>query len=179
MTSASASIPRLARPMAHLMTAALALVPLIIVLYVLLFPAQLVHHPFIAASNVELETLSAPAMAAAIAALLIVSAPTLWGVWELKRLFEGYSGGAIFTVAAARRLRNCGVAVLISAAKTAVGSLLLSLAVSIDLPLGRRVLALGLSSDDVALLLIGGVVLVIARVMEEGARLAEENAAFV
>lgn len=179
MTLASASIPRLARPMLHLMTAALWLVPAIIVAYVLLFPEQLAHHPTIAAAHVETATLSGPAKGAAIAALLVVASPTMWALWELKRLFEGYAAGAIFTVAAARRLRSCGFAVLISSGKTVVGAVLLSLAISIDLPQGHKVLSVSLSSDDVGLLLIGGIVLVIARVMEEAAGLAEENAAFI
>ncbi len=179
MTSDPASIVRLARPMARLVTAAFWLLPAAIVFYVVLFPQQLAHHPTIAAAHVDTAALSGPAMGAAIAALLLVAAPTLWGLWELKRLFEGYSTGAIFTVAAARRLRSCGFAVLISAAKTAVGAVLLSMAVSIDLPKDHRVLSVSLSSDDLGLLLIGGIVLVIARVMEEAARLAEENAAFI
>ena len=91
---------------------------------------------------------------------------------------EGSRASPLY-VAAARRLRSCGFAVLISAAKTAVGAVLLSMAVSIDLPKDHRVLSVSLSSDDLGLLLIGGIVLVIARVMEEAARLAEENAAFI
>ena len=54
---------------------------------------------------------------------------------------------------------------------------LLSLALSIDRPQNARALVVSFSSDDLALLLIGGIVLVIARVMEEAARIADENAA--
>ncbi|MBX7200921.1 MAG: DUF2975 domain-containing protein [Rhodospirillaceae bacterium] len=179
MTTTSIPITRLAKPMAGFLTAAFWLLPPFLVASVLLYPEFLGRHPAIAAANVQTAALSGPAMAAAILALLVISVPALYGLWELKRLFEGYLAGDVFTVGAARRLHRCGFAVLISAAKTAVGGVLLSLAVSIDLPAGHRVLTVGLSSDDVGLLLIGGILLVIARVMEEAARLAEENAAFI
>jgi hypothetical protein len=165
--------------MVRVTTAAFWLLPAALALYVLLFPGTLANHPAVASGNFQTGELSAPAAAAAIAALLVVSGPTLWGLWELKRLFEGYATGAIFTVCAARQLRRCGFAVLLSAAKTVVGSVLLSLALSIDLPKDHRALMISFSSDDLALLLIGGILLVIARVMEEAARLAEENAAFI
>ena len=165
--------------MSWVLTASLWLLPPLLVLFVLLFPGMFGNHPAIASSHIDTAHLSAAAVAAAIAALLIASAPTIWGLWELKRLFEGYADGAIFTVGAARRLRRCGFAMLASAAKTGVAAVLLSLALSIDLPQGHRVLAVTLSSDDLAWLLVGGILLVIARVMEEAARLAEENAGFV
>lgn len=179
MNSHAASIVRRARPMVRLVSAAFWLVPLLIVIHVLAFPELLGRNAAIASANLDTSRLSGAASVAAMAALLVVSAPTLWGLWELRRLFEGYVAGAIFTVGAARRLRRCGLAVSISAAKTALGGLLLSLALSIDLPQDHRILIVGVSSDDLAWLLIGGILLVIARVMEEAARLAEENAAFV
>lgn len=179
MTAIPAPVARIARPMARLVTAAFWLLPPLIVAHVLAFPGTLANNPIIASANLNTAHLSWQASGAVVVALMIVSAPTMWGLWELRRLFEGYSVGEIFTVGAARRLRHCGFAVLLSAAKTGVGAVLLSLALSIDLPKGNRVLMISLSSDDIAWLLIGGILLVIARVMEEAARLAEENAAFV
>jgi len=179
MVSKSSHISRLSKPMARLVTAAFWLLVPALALYVILFPDQLADRPGLTAAHFPAGPLSAPATAAAIAALVIISAPTLWGLWELKRLFEGYAAGAIFTIGAALRLRACGYAVLLSAAKTGVGSVLLSLALSIDRPQNARALVVSFSSDDLALLLIGGIVLVIARVMEEAARIADENAAFV
>jgi hypothetical protein len=165
--------------MARLITAVFWLLPPGLALYVLLMPEQLTHHPAIAMAGFAAGPLSATATAAVIAALWIVSAPVLWGLWELKRLFEDYAAGAVFTVGAAQRLRRCGYAVMLAAARTVVGGVLMSAALSLDRPPGARALVVSFSSDDIALLLIGGILLVIARVMEEAARIAAENAAFV
>lgn len=172
-------IIRLSRTMARLVTLAFYLIPPLITAYALILPEQLPYHGGVAMAGFEPHRLSLTATAAVTAALLTVSLPLMWGLWELKGLFQGYAAGRIFTVEAAGRLRRCGYALTAAAAKTAVGSTLLSAALSIDMPAGRRSLVLSLSSDDLILLLIGGTVLVIARVMAEAARIAEDNAGFV
>jgi hypothetical protein len=175
----SAGITRLSRRMAWLVTAAFWLVIPGLALYVILFPGQLPYHGWVAIAGFEPRRLPPLVALAVFAALGAVSLPGLWGLWELKRVFEGYAAGAIFSVAAARRLRHCGYALMVVGAESPLGSLLLSAALSLDLSGRRRSLVISLSSDDLVLLLIGGVLLVIARVMGEAARIAEENAGFI
>lgn len=146
--------------------------------YVLLFPEQLVNHPSIAAANFPVRELPLAAQAAAIGALTVASLPAIWGFRELQRLFEGYAAGEVFTREASKRLRWCACAVLLSSLHTLIGGLLLSAALSIGLPAPLRNLTLSISSDDLVLVLIGFMLLVIAYVMEEAARLHEENAGF-
>jgi hypothetical protein len=111
--------------------------------------------------------------------LTLVSLPALWGLWALKRLFEGYAAGAIFTVAAARRLRHCGYALVAGGIEGPFASALLSVALTFDLPKGSRMLVVSFSSNDIVLLVVGALLLTVARVMGEAARIAEENAGFV
>lgn len=116
---------------------------------------------------------------AAWGALTLVSAPALWGLWSLKHLFEGYAAGAIFTVAAARRLRHCGYALVVAGLEAPFASALLSVALTFDLAKGSRMLVVSLSGNDIVLLVVGLLLLTIARVMGEAARIAEDNAGFV
>lgn len=175
----SLRIAHLSRRMAWVVTAAFWLVIPGIVLYVLLLPEQLPYHAGVAMAGFTPRPLPPLVAGAVMAALGVVSIPILWGLWELKNLFEGYTRGEIFTVEAARNLRRFGYALMVSAAKTGVGSVLLSAALSIDVQEGRKALVLSFSSDDLALLLIGAILLVISKVMEEASRVAEENAGFV
>ncbi len=55
----------------------------------------------------------------------------------------------------------------------------ISLALTWSLGHGHRAISLGFGSGDVSTLFMAGVVLVIARVMTEALRVADENAAFV
>jgi len=172
-------IARLSRGVAALLTLALWLLPAGIAAYVLLFPQLLPSHPWVAAAGISPRPLPIGNSLAVLAVLLISASPAFWGLWELRRLFQGYAAGAIFTVAAARRLRHCAYALVSLAAAAPFGAMGLSLALSADLPPGARKLAISFSSDDLGLLLLGVILLVIARVMGEAARLAEENAGFV
>lgn len=172
-------IARRSHRMAWLVTTAFWLVIPSLALYVLAFPEQLPYHGWVAMAGFKPRPLPPLVAAAVFGALTVVSLPALWGLWELKRLFEGFASGAIFTVGAASRLRHCGYALMVAAMLSPIGSLLLSAALSLDLPKDGRALVISFSTDDLVLLLIGGVLLVIARVMGEAARIAEENAGFV
>jgi hypothetical protein len=172
-------IARLSRGVAALLTLALWLLPVGIAVYVLLFPQLLPFHPWVAAAGISPRPLPLGNTVAVLAVLMISASPAIWGLWELRRLFQGYAAGAIFTVAAARRLCHCAYSLLALGVIAPFGALGLSLALSADLPPGARKIAISISSDDLGLLLMGIILLVIARVMGEAARLAEENAGFV
>ena len=105
-------IARLSRGVAALLTLALWLLPAGLTLYVLLFPQLLAFHPWVAAAGISSRPLPPGNTAAVLAVLLISAAPAIWGLWELRRLFQGYAAGAIFTVAAARRLCHCAYSLL-------------------------------------------------------------------
>lgn len=172
-------IARIGRRMAWLTTALFWLLVPLLGLYVLLLPEQLVHNGMVAGAGFQPRAFPLPVGLAVWAALTVVSLPALWGLWALKGLFEGYARGAIFTVAAARRLRHCGLALVAAGLETPFGSMLLSGALSLDLPKGSRMLVLSLSGNDIVLLVIGALILTIAHVMGEAVRMAEENAGFV
>jgi hypothetical protein len=100
-----------------------------------------------------------------------------WALWSLRALFLRYAKGEVFVPQSMRLLNNVAVAlfasVIVSFAMHAPISFVLSWAV------GKPLVSLNFGSGDVVTLFSAGVVLVIARVMNEAGRIAEENAKFV
>ena len=108
---------------------------------------------------------------------LTAEALTVWALWSLRGLFLSYAKGEVFTPNALRLLNNVAVAlfasVIVTFAMHAPISLILSLGI------GKPQISLDFGSGDIVTLFTAGVVLVIARVMVEAGRIAEENAKFV
>jgi hypothetical protein len=103
----------------------------------------------------------------------------MWGVWELRCLFQGYAVGAVFTVAAAQRFGRFALALMLAAACAPLGSAVLSLALTILGTVPEPSLLILISSTDIGFAVLGGALRVIAWVMRDAARIAEENAGFV
>lgn len=172
-------ITRVSRVLAVVMTALPFLFVGGLAAYVLLLPEQIVGHPWAVALRLEPRPLSGVETAAVYGALLVASLPALWGAWKLRALFRGFATGAVFTHASADHLKGFALALMASSLSGPVGTVLLTGALSLSAPPGRRQLAVSIGSDDVGAALLGLVLLVIAWVMGEAVRVAEENAGFV
>ena len=98
----------------------------------------------------------------------------LYGVYCLKCLFALYERGQIFLTENVYRYKQLSRVVLWSCAAGILCRCLLSVVLTLHHPPGQRKIALSLSSDDVNLLLLGGILAVIAWVMEKGRELQEE-----
>lgn len=110
---------------------------------------------------------------------MVPTGVVLYALLQLRRLFRHYQQGQVFTEYAALCLRRFAWALLISGALRPFTGAALSVLLSFNNPPGERVLALSFSSHDISLMFIGGVFILIASIMAEGARLAEENAQIV
>jgi hypothetical protein len=97
----------------------------------------------------------------------------LWG------LFAQYGQGAVFSPKALQRLRGLAWSLVALFCCQPVVGALQSVALSWDHPPGQRQLALSFSSDDYVLLLFALLLLALAKVMQEAARVAQENEGFV
>jgi hypothetical protein len=122
-------------------------------------------------------SLSARLVAGAISAVPI--GVMLWGLWQVRALFRDFAEGRVFTENDARRLQMFGVAVLAQAPLGPLIGTALALALSLANPPGRRLLVIAFSINDYFALIVGGVLVAVATVMREAARLADENASFV
>ena len=101
------------------------------------------------------------------------------GLLRLWQLFGEYGLGRVFSHRALVSLRGFARCVLATAFATPLYGAVLSVIVTFDRRPGTRQLNLQFSSNDYAMLLIGAVLLAIASVMAEAARVAEDNAGFV
>ncbi|MCY6379599.1 DUF2975 domain-containing protein [Hoeflea prorocentri] len=117
-----------------------------------------------------------------ISLILLLALPlgvSLYGLWNIRMLFDCYARGEVFSPAPAAHIRNVGLAMLVNVVLTALVHSLGSLVLTLDNPPGTRQLSVTASSDTYLLLLLGGLLLVIGWVMQEAARISDENSRFV
>jgi len=104
---------------------------------------------------------------------------TVWTLLSLRRLFLLYAAGKVFSHQALRMLNHVAVALFASVIVGFVVRAPLTLLLSWHLGAGHRAVSLGFGGDDLLALFMAGAVLVIAKVMAEARRMADENASFV
>lgn len=103
----------------------------------------------------------------------------LAGLWQVRRLFESYARGQIFTLAAARTIRRAGVIALAIVPVQILVNTLSVLLLTAANPPGQRQLAIGVSSTELAVVVIGMTLIVMGWVMGEAVRISDENSQFV
>jgi hypothetical protein len=111
----------------------------------------------------------------ALAISFIVSGVSMACVYYLIRLFRNYEKAAIFTEGSVKCLNSLGRLLIWLFAAGIIEQPLMSMALTMHNPPGHHILRVGLSSDNIIVLLIGIVVVLIAWVMEEGRKLQEEQ----
>ncbi|TNF51321.1 MAG: DUF2975 domain-containing protein [Burkholderiales bacterium] len=156
----------------------------------LLLPAGLLAYAWVGTDELLLRhaNLSAHALLAPLSDLqragagVLLALPLgflLVGIWNAKTCFGRFAQGQVFTLDAVVGLRR--VAGWVAAA--ALAALLCSMAASVVLtlhhPAGQRMLALGVGSNHLVTLFFAALVWVMADVIGQGQKLAEDNAGFV
>lgn len=117
-----------------------------------------------------------------ISLILLLALPltvSLYGLWNIRMLFDCYARGEVFSPAPAAHIRNVGLAMLVNVVLTALVHSLGSVILTLDNPTGSRQLTISASSDTYLLLLLGGLLVVIGWIMQEAARISDENSSFV
>lgn len=103
----------------------------------------------------------------------------LYALWQLWHLFGDYASGRFFAAPTQRRLRHFAWALAAVAFVAPLQRTLVGLAFTWSNPPGQRILSIGIGWNDYVALLMAIVLLAIATVQAEAARLAEENDGFV
>ena len=103
----------------------------------------------------------------------------VYAVWRLRSLFGLYAKGLIFTAESSRCLHAFALAVLLTALAKPISGALMSVALTWGNPPGERMLSISFGSSEITTIFVGCVFLIIARIMEEGRELAEEQAQIV
>lgn len=112
---------------------------------------------------------------AGFAITLIPAGIMIFGIIILIRLFGLYQEGRIFQSENVTCLQALSRALIIFCAADIVTDSLLSVILTLHHPQGQRIISFGLEGQDFTLLIVGYIMATIARVMQEGCRLQEEQ----
>ena len=96
-------------------------------------------------------------------------------MWEMARLFSGFSKQAILVPNTGKHLRRTGILLFLFAVLSPVARTFGTLAVTLANPPGQRLIAISLESQDLVLALIAVLLLMLGHVMAEAAQIAEDN----
>lgn len=117
---------------------------------------------------------------AALAALGVIGLAIMgFTLWHMARLFAHFAAGESISPAIARQTRRIGLGFLMCGVYSLVSHTLTGLALSIDAPVGHRVLAVRFETNDAWFLLSGGMLMIIGLVMQQALALKVENEGFV
>ncbi len=171
-------IRRVSRAMMHLCSASFVLIPAALAFGWANFEL-LRHAPPLAGLQIDGSGPSGWFLVFGYAVSLAASAILLFGLWRLRRLFQLYSDGRIFTVENARCLSSFAWTLVVFAMTKPLFGAALSVLVTWHNPPGQRALAISFGSGEIGVAFVGVLLLVIAWIMREGCRMAEENAQIV
>ncbi len=164
------------RAMARALGLAAVAVPAGAAAYCFAAPGWAARHPWLTGLDGVPPVLDPVGSACLLAGMAVALAPLVWGVLQLRLLFRGYGSGQVLTAEAASRFDRFARSLLAAAVAGPLGSLVASAALSAAGRLGTPGLSLAFGSDEAWLALLGGVLLLIARVMLDAALLAADDA---
>ena len=176
----SPNLARLSRIMSILATLGMIAVPAIVAA-IFLYPGAS-QFLMLNMSHVGGKLTAAVPILYRIDALLCETLPlglSVWALWSLRQLFSNYANGRVFSAEPLRHLNNVATALFLGVLADIVMEVPITFLLTLHNPPGHREITLSFGSTDVVWLFIAGTVLVIARVMGEARRVADENAAFV
>lgn len=105
----------------------------------------------------------------------IAALPVLSGLNHLRRLFLLYARGTMFSKSNVQALRGLGWCLIFFAIVQVLFTPAMALALSAGNPPGERLLSLGVTAGMLEAAIVGGLLLVIAWVMNEARKIDEEQ----
>lgn len=174
-----ARIVRVSRTMATITLIAAAAVPAIL-LAVLVFDPPGLDEWLIEALKASSRTVLTTETR--IAAMVIAAVPVALGVTVLlllHRLFLGFARAQILVPDSGRILRRIGIVIVTLGPLEILLRALASVVLSLPNPPGEREIVVGISSDDITTIISGILLIVLGWILEEAARIADENRQFV
>ncbi len=166
-------IQRISREFRYLFTALLVCIPLLDLLYWVLFnhlPAGLIALPVPINRELSFVTL----MLAYLVSLLPVSV-AMFGVVTLIKLFRLYEHAIVFSAENVKHLHRLGYSLILWVISGMIFTTLISVVLTSGNPPGQRMIVAQFVLADFSMLIIGAIVVLISWVMDEGRKLAEEQ----
>jgi hypothetical protein len=101
------------------------------------------------------------------------------GLWQARQFFRRYSAGQIFSSRAAHNLSRFAGWTLASVIVSILCQPAVTTVLTLTYPEGSRILMVSISSQKVFLMFFAAMVYLMANIIRQGQRLAEENATIV
>ncbi|MEJ2693048.1 MAG: DUF2975 domain-containing protein [Candidatus Thiodiazotropha sp.] len=101
------------------------------------------------------------------------------GLWQARRCFKQFSDGKFFSATAVRSLSRFAGWTAASVIASVATTTLVSVVITLQNPVESRTLTVSFGSDQLLLLFFAGMVWLMASVIHQGQKLAEENASFI
>jgi hypothetical protein len=125
------------------------------------------------------QELSLKLRCAALASSFLPVSVQMMGLWLLIRLFRLYANGSIFTPEHVTYFRRLGYVLLVWTFSGILNHSFLTMIFSLATSPHSLTVSLGLSSTDLTALVVGGIVVMISWIMEEGRKLQDEQTLFI
>jgi hypothetical protein len=106
---------------------------------------------------------------------LALSGISMAGFYILIQLFSLYEKGIIFSSDNVNCYRKLGYLIIISMVAGIIHNSVMSVIISLHNPPGQRIITLSLSSSDIALGIIGMIVVLISWIMDAGREMSDEQ----
>ena len=176
---AGQALSRSARHLSRFATTLAWLIPPLVVAQYLFFNTESFPVPYGLASLLAgLEwTLNQRLLAAAVG--LLPALALMLALFAVGRICREYAAGRLFSDAVLGAYRRLGMTLVVTTALHWLQPTLLGLALSLTLPAGKRFVTVGVSSDDLLLVLVTALVFVLGSVMQVAQRVQSENAEIV
>ncbi|RMF11557.1 MAG: DUF2975 domain-containing protein [Alphaproteobacteria bacterium] len=110
---------------------------------------------------------------------MLPGALMMWGLYHLRYMLLECRAGRYFSIPSVTHFRRFAWALLLYAAAMPVRSALTSVVLTWHNPPGERALALSFSSNELSALFTAVLFVIIAHILEEGRKIADENAGFL
>lgn len=122
------------------------------------------------------EPLSISTLIFAFLVSLIPTSVIIYMLINLKKLFTLYEKGIVFTQQNVQCFRHIGLALITLIMANLVHGALLSVVLTLNNPVGERMLSLTFGSEDISTLIMGAMIILVSWVMNEAASLEHEQA---
>ncbi|MCG8553290.1 MAG: DUF2975 domain-containing protein [Desulfobacterales bacterium] len=116
-----------------------------------------------------------PIRLAGLAVTMIPVSIMIYGITTLIQLFRLYQCGKIFQAENVACLKRLSGTILVLGVTGIITDSLLSVVLTLHHPPGEHMITFGLTDKDITLFILGYVLMTIARVMQEGCRLQQEQ----
>ncbi len=125
--------------------------------------------------EVDLQSLRISVRLLACLVEMVPTAIIMLGFYYLSQLFKLYSQNSIFGLQNVILIKKIGLTLIAQVLSSFVIQPILSIILTMDAKPGNHLISLGIGNEEISNLVIGGIVVLISWIMEEGRKLEEEK----